>query len=239
MTFDQQEFDVRCEWGGHGVAFLAPISDVVVIVDVISFSTSVDVAVSRGALVYPYARRDESAKAYADSVGAILAEPFRKKTGYSLSPESLLEIPADTRLVLPSPNGSTLSLAARPTPVLCGCLRNAAAVASAASMMGRKIAVIPAGERWKDDGSLRPSFEDLVGAGAIISHLAGSWSPESRMAVAAFRSAQTGLESALRQCGSGKELIELGFEEDVAIAAQLDVSDCIPVLAGEAYTCQR
>jgi len=102
MTFSQQEFDIRCEWGAHGVAVLAPISDAVIIVDVISFSTSVDIAVSRGAFVYPYSRRDDTASAYTDSVGAILAEPFRKKEGFSLSPESLLNIPAGTRLVDPA-----------------------------------------------------------------------------------------------------------------------------------------
>lgn len=238
MTFDQEEFDIRCEWGGQGVSGLAPISEAVIIVDVLSFSTSVDVAVSRGATVYPFARRDESAQAYADSLGAILAEPLRTRTGFSLSPESLQDIPSGTRIVLPSPNGSRLSLAAKPTPVLCGCLRNATAVASAAGKIGRKIAVIPAGERWKDDGSLRPSFEDLVGAGAIISHLSGSWSPEARAAVAAFRSAKAGLESALEQCGSGKELIEMGYENDIQIAAQLDVSACVPMLVDDAFSCE-
>ena len=32
---DQGEFDIRCEWGLRGVQTLAPISDVVVIVDVL------------------------------------------------------------------------------------------------------------------------------------------------------------------------------------------------------------
>jgi 2-phosphosulfolactate phosphatase len=41
MTFDQQEFDIRCEWGAHGVAVLAPISDVLIIIAVLSFSSSV------------------------------------------------------------------------------------------------------------------------------------------------------------------------------------------------------
>jgi 2-phosphosulfolactate phosphatase len=168
MIFDQQEFDIRCEWGAHGIAALAPISDVIIIIDVLRFSTSVDVAVTQGAMVFPYRWRDDTALAYAGAVGAILADPERHPSRYSLSPASLTGIPHGTRLVLPSPNGATLTLAATPTPILAGCLRNAGAVAAVAQKYGRKIAVIPAGERWKDDGSLHPAFEDLIDAGAII-----------------------------------------------------------------------
>ena len=48
MFYDQSEFDIRQEWGLRGVEVLAPISDVVIVVDVLSFSTCVDVAVGRG-----------------------------------------------------------------------------------------------------------------------------------------------------------------------------------------------
>ena len=40
MTFDQTEYDIRCEWGPQGIAQLAPDSDAVIIVDVMSFTTS-------------------------------------------------------------------------------------------------------------------------------------------------------------------------------------------------------
>jgi 2-phosphosulfolactate phosphatase len=235
MFFDQQEFDIRCEWGEHGVAVLAPISDAVIIVDVLSFSTSVDIAVHRGASVVPYLWRDDRAAEFAASIGAELADPGRSKGRYSLSPESLVGIAAGTRLVLPSPNGATLTLAARPTPVLAGCLRNARAVALSAMKYGARIAVIAAGERWKDDHSLRPAFEDLIGAGAIISYLTGTLSPEAASAVAAFQAARLDLDRHLCQCSSGKELIERGFPEDVHLASQLDASDSAPTLIDGAF----
>ncbi len=235
MFFHQNEFDIRCEWGEHGVSVLAPISDVVVIVDVLSFSTSVDIAIHQGAIVFPYSRKDGQAAEFAASVHAELADPTGSQSKFSLSPQSLMYIEPGTRIVLPSPNGATLTLAAQSTPVLAGCLRNAQAVARAARKYGAKIAVIPAGERWFDDYSLRPSYEDLIGAGAIISHLSGTLSPEAISAVAAFQEARLTLGERLSQCSSGKELIERGFAEDVRLAAQLDASDSAPILMGGAF----
>jgi 2-phosphosulfolactate phosphatase len=235
MTFSQHEFDIRCEWGLEGVEQLAPISDVVIIVDVLSFSTCVDIAVQRGATVYPYHWRDQSAETFAAAVDAELAQPRRQRARYSLSPASLTALPAGMRLVLPSPNGSTLSLATGSTPTLAGCLRNAYAVAMAARDLGRRIAMVPGGERWPN-GHLRAAYEDWVGAGAIISHLGGTRSPEAEAAAAAFLAAKSDLGARLRLCGSGRELIERGFEEDVALASALDVSACAPMLVDGAYT---
>lgn len=234
MIYDQAEFAVRCEWGMPGVEHLAPISDVVIIVDVLSFCTCVDVAVGRGAAVYPFGFRNDSARTYAVVVGAQLASPQRSAGGYTLSPASLLTIPPGTRLVLPSPNGSTLSVGTGNTPTLAGCLRNARTVAAVAHTLGERIAVIPAGERWRD-GSLRPAWEDWVGAGAIIAHLPGARSPEADAARAAYRNALPDLAGALRRCSSGKELIAAGYAADVDLAAALDVSDVAPILRNRAY----
>jgi 2-phosphosulfolactate phosphatase len=231
--FSQAEFDVRLEWGKQGVGLLAPISDVVIIVDVLSFTTCVEIATSRKAIIYPYRGKWEMAGDFARSVGAELAEK-RRDAKYSLSPQSMTKIPEGIKLVLPSPNGSTLSLATGDTSTLAGCLRNAKAVAKTAKTYGERIAVIPAGERWLD-GTLRPSFEDLIGAGAIVHYLYGECSPEAYVASSAFRAAEKDLENRLLQCGSGKELIERGYKEDVLLAAELNISDCVPTLYDGAY----
>ena len=64
MTFDQREFDLRCEWGLYGVAHLAPSSDVGVVVDVLTLSTAGVVAAARGATVLPYRWQEDSATDY-------------------------------------------------------------------------------------------------------------------------------------------------------------------------------
>ncbi|KAB8145013.1 hypothetical protein F8S13_04035 [Chloroflexia bacterium SDU3-3] len=227
------ELLICCEWGERGVAQLAPLCDAVVIVDVLSFSTCVAVAVERGAEVLPYRFRDDSAEEYARERGALLAGP-RSSQGYTLSPRSLLGLPAGARLVLPSPNGATLSLGTGATPTFAGCLRNAAAVARAAQACGPRVAVIPAGERWPD-GSLRPGVEDQIGAGAIIHHMRGEKSPEAQVAEAAFLAARDRLAELLLQCASGRELAEKGFAPDVALAAELGCSAAAPVLRGGGY----
>jgi 2-phosphosulfolactate phosphatase len=233
MNFTQSEFDIRLEWGEHGVSLLAPISEVVIIIDVLSFTTSVVIAASRNAIIYPYRGKMELAQAFAVSVGAELAQK-RGNAKYSLSPKSMVGIPEGIKLVLPSPNGSTLTLATGETPTLAGCLRNARAVAEAAKKCGRRIAIIPAGERWPD-GSLRPSFEDLIGAGAIVHYLGGNGSPEAQAARSAFLNAEKDLKTLLPRCGSGKELVEREYTEDVHLASQLNVSDCVPTLVNGAY----
>jgi 2-phosphosulfolactate phosphatase len=235
MFFDQSEFDIRCEWGEQGVSALAPISDAVIIVDVLSFTTCVEIAVSRGAVVYPYRWKDFSSQEFAAAHGAELTGSRRDAGKYSLSPASLIRIPPGTRLVMPSPNGATLSLGAGSTPVIAGCLRNARAAAQAALRFGPRVAVIPAGERWSPSGSLRPSLEDWLGAGAILQHLPGARSPEAEAAAAVFRQLAPRLEELLLQCSSGKELVERGYPEDVRLAAQLDISAAAPALVEGAF----
>jgi 2-phosphosulfolactate phosphatase len=236
MFDDQTDFQERFEWGEEGVRRLAPHADVVVVVDVLSFATAVDIAVGRGAIVFPYPERGDAAVAFARQVEAILAGA-RVKEGYSLSPASLQTLPASTRLVLPSPNGARLvTIAANyAKTVLLGSLRNASAVANCCRSLGERIAVIAAGERWTGGetwgGTLRPAVEDFIGAGSILAALTPRLpSPEAVAAMAAFRATVDDLPSHLQKCASGKELIERGFASDVSLAAEHDVSRVVPRL---------
>ena len=221
---------VALEWGPLGARTLAEGSDVVVVVDVLSFSTALTVAIERGARVWPHTG-GEPARQLAREIDAVLAGNRSSHEGLTLSPASLMAVDSDTRLVLPSPNGSSIAFAAinGEVPVVAGCLRNAAAVSRYVDGFDR-IAIVPAGERWPD-GSLRPAYEDLVGAGAVIERLVGrnpaiEMTPEAEVAALAFRFLRP-----LELCPSGIELVERGYAEDVRIASEVDASDVVPMLA--------
>ncbi|MEK8029280.1 2-phosphosulfolactate phosphatase [Ideonella sp. DXS29W] len=234
MFAAQQGFDVRVDWGMPGLRNVAALCPAVVLVDVLSFSTCVDIACERGAAVWPYPHKDESAAAYAEQRSALLAGP-REQGGFSLSPSSLRAAPAGLKLVLPSPNGSALARACHAPAVIAGCLRNASAVASALSRSGDgPVAIIAAGEQWPD-GTLRVALEDLIGAGAIVHSLLGSKSPEALAAEAVFLAARDHLHDKLTACASGRELIERGYAEDVRLASQLNASSCVPRLVEGAF----
>ncbi|HEX7305365.1 2-phosphosulfolactate phosphatase [Lentzea sp.] len=218
--FSQEGYQLRLEWGPEGVTALRGC-DVLVVVDVLSFTTSVDLVVGNG--------------------GAVRPSRWGPESGKTLRPASLVGV---TGLVeLPSPNGSNLCALAAGTGrhVLAACLRNASAVARRATELGETIGVIPAGERWgldvlrrgpREFGPLRVAAEDYLGAGAVLAALSGSSSgqasPEARLAVAAFRG--TDVVAAVRDSGSGRELIGNGHAADVDLAVELDVSDAVPVL---------
>ncbi len=51
-AYEQEGFAVRFEWGPEGARELGRSSRVVIVVDVLSFSSAVDVAVARGAGVF-------------------------------------------------------------------------------------------------------------------------------------------------------------------------------------------
>src|SRR6478735_7143192 len=224
------------EWGPTGASAIGADVDVAVVVDVLSFTTTLSVAVERGIRVHPFRWKDERAAAHAAELDAVLAGP--RGPGVSLSSAAMLEVRGVERIVLPSPNGSAISagLVDRGATVVGACLRNRSAVAhwlAPRVAAGERVAVIAAGERWPD-GSLRPAVEDLWGAGAVLAGLVdlghADLSPEARVAELAFRAVVARLPADLPRCASGRELVDAGFGPDVDVASGLDASDVVPVL---------
>ncbi len=261
----QAAYAVRLETGPTGaVAVVAGLcgDDVAVVVDVLSFTTTLTLAVERGVEVHPFAWRDERAEGYARERDAVLAVGRLEAAASSsvveeraqrasrdrptLSPAAMLRgdgLAGVRRLVLPSPNGSTISalLADAGVGVVGACLRNAPAVADAlapALLRGSTLAVVASGERWAD-GSLRPAAEDVWGAGALLAALlergVTGLSPEAALAVAAWRAVAPDPVAALNACAGGRELAAGGFGEDVDMAAEVGVTDVVPVLLGGAF----
>lgn len=234
----QRDFRIRFDWGPTGAAAVVDPAGTAVVVDVLSFTTTLTVAVERGMTVFPFGWKDERAQAYAAERGAVLARGRSLREGVSLSPASVRASTGVDRLVLPSPNGSSIAfaLAGSGATVVGAALRNAAGVARWLAARGGPVAVVAAGERWPD-GTLRPAVEDLWGAGAVVAGLVDlgvtGLSPEARVAERAYRAAR--LPEDLLACASGQELAGIGFESDVEIAAELDATDVVPVLVDEAF----
>ncbi|MEV0713769.1 2-phosphosulfolactate phosphatase [Asanoa sp. NPDC050611] len=237
----QRGYGVRFDWGPEGARRLAPGSAYAVVVDVLSFTTSVSVLVDAGTRVHPRGWQDG-----ANPAGVPVAVGRSAVTAdqpWSLSPAALRRAPAPADLVLPSPNGSAIAAAIKDhCDLVAGSLRNARAVGRwlrhhDVGTPDRPLTVIAAGERWPD-GTLRPALEDLLGAGAIIDALdaAATQSPEARTAAHAYRAAAGDLRRTIMDSASGRELAAIGFAEDVAIALETNTSAIVPVLRDGAFS---
>lgn len=239
--WSQSGYAVRFDWGLVGAEQTADPHGAVVVVDVLSFTTAVNVAVERGIDVYA-APWDDAAGDLAVARDASLAvgrSATSARSPWSLSPATIAAAPFTPRLVLPSPNGSAIAAASGAGTVVAASLRNAAAVAAWVASRTDElgvVTVIAAGERWPDD-SLRPALEDALGAGAVIAGLlaAGLHASPEAAAMAAIYRGTADVGSAVRDCASGRELIERGFAPDVDIAVECDASTCVPVLVDGAF----
>jgi 2-phosphosulfolactate phosphatase len=233
----QPGFEVRLGWGPQGIEALAPHVRAIVLVDVLRFTTALDVAVALGAQVapapWPY-RHDQT------PAGVEVADGGGPRR-LSLSPGSLAGLGAADAIVLPSLNGSHCSAlaSAHAVAVVGASLRNASAVAQwlLNAGPGLPVAVIACGERWPD-GSLRPGSEDLLGAGAVVQALRTArhgltCSSEARSAADSYGAAAGDLALALADSVSGRELITKGLGPDLEWAAAPDVSRCAPLLSAE------
>lgn len=82
---------------------------------------------------------------------------------------------------------------------------------------------------------MRPAIEDWIGAGAVVSALAessgaGPLSAEAWAAKALYEGI-TDVPGLVSECASGRQLAEMGFGDDVAVATEMDITTAVPMLA--------
>jgi 2-phosphosulfolactate phosphatase len=206
----QSSYQVRFDWGVEGADAVASDADVIVIVDVLSFCTTVDLAVADGGSVELAGVEGEPGAAEAPgSDGARIAAALADRSATVIA-GSLRNATAVARWILAHQDETGNRLA---------------------------IAIIAAGDRG--DHGTRVAVEDLLGAGAVIDALAAigldACSPEAAVASAAFASLRRATKHLVTASASGRELAERGFADDIRLAAQTDVSTTVPVLREFAF----
>lgn len=241
----QAPYRCKLEWGIGGSKRAASRGDIVVIVDTLSFSTTITHAVSRGARIYPCAKFDDTLK-MAKAIGAEIAvrrHEVPSKGRYCLSPATFDGIADGKKVILPSHNGGTCcGYAEAAGYVFAGALVNASAVASEVSRLMPTshggVTVVACGEKEEDPElgvHLRMAIEDYVAAGAIIAGIDYQKSPEARVSEAAYLGCADRLAELLWESVSGRELRARGFGDDIVFAARLDAIPIVPVLQAGAF----
>ena len=228
-----------------GVRRVDPDVDVLIVVDVLSFTTAVEVALTHGLEVLPFGSGD--AAAYATSEKAmVVGDPA---SGLAGSPTAIAEYSEAShsagRLLIPESSGSALcfGLIEHPATVVAASLRNRTAVAEwvlarQAEKGDRfRVAVIATGDERAD--GIRFAAEDLLGAGAVIDALAvvgiDYCSPEAAVATAAFGALKRATGHLISASVSGQEVLAMGLRSDIDLASEIDVSRTVPVLRGNLF----
>jgi 2-phosphosulfolactate phosphatase len=197
--FAQSSYQVRLEWGVDGLARLAP-ADIVVVVDVLRFSSTVVSQVADGQTV--------PLDADADAV--------------SLNGAAVARAAGDGEVVL----GSLRNAAAVAQHVLRrqgerGQRTSVAIIAAGERVSREEAAVRFAVEDQLGAGAIIAALGDLG-----IDHC----SPDAAVAGEGFRALRGATKHLLTASGSGRELAEAGRRDEVLSAAAVDAASVVPLL---------
>lgn len=199
--FGQSSYQVRLEWGVDGLARLAP-SDIVVVVDVLRFSSTVIQAVERGGTVAM------DASAHATSInGAVAAEAAARTATVFAGGLRNASAVARAVMAVQHERGARTSIAV----IACG------------ERTGREpgAPLRFAVEDLLGAGAVIAALSDLG-----IDHS----SPDAAVAGEAFRSLRGAARHLLTASGSGRELDAAGRRDEVLAAAAVDAASVVPVL---------
>lgn len=203
--FDQSSYQVRFDWGVDGLRRLAP-ADVVIVVDVIRFTTNVAAAVARG-------ERVALADAHAVSVNGAAVAQAAAELGH-----------APVVFAGALRNAAAVARAALAEQERRGA-RTSIAVIAAGEKDGEGLRF--AVEDLLGAGAVIAALSDLG-----VDHS----SPEAVAPAESFRALRRAVKHLLTASGSGRELEGDARHADVKPAAVIDDLDVVPVLRDGAFT---
>jgi len=235
---------VHVEWGMIGAQQAAGRGDVVVVVDVLSFSTEIVLAAAEGKTCLVYSDTELEAMGGIEAAAAALdARPYRRfhhlgDDDAGLPPAGSGSSASWERVLFRSTNGASATRAAEAAPeLLIGSLRNARACAGhlgrlLASTAVQRVTLVACGSvTVTGEGyRFRPALEDWLAAGRIAAHLASAGlvlSPEAHAAAGCWPG-----DEMLPACVAANTLIEAGLGEMVELAFAVDRSDAVPSRLG-------
>ncbi len=235
-------YQCHLEWGYAGIPPAVDRRDVLVIIDTLSFSTSVVTGVHNQGVIQPLPDLEDFDQhgLAADIEVAVHRHEVPDKGQFSLSPLTYDRDLTGQTIVLWSLNGGTCCLMDRnASAVIVGALVNATAVAGTIRLLinsGRAVGVtiLACGEHYPDPKkareTLRFAIEDYLGTGAILAGLDIDKSPEAVVCERAYLQSKHDLTSLIWHSTSGRELRDMGFPDDVRFATRIDRYNTVPVL---------
>ena len=201
--FTQDTYQVRMEWGTAGLSRLAP-ADVIVVVDVLRFSSVVS---ERTAAGEELALADLAPRSLNGAAVAALAADQEHEPVVLIGSLRNASAVADAIVEVQNRRGA----------------RTAVAVIAAGELTSRAA-----------DAQVRFAVEDQLGAGAIIDALSARGldhtSPEAAAAGEAYRALGGAVRHLLGASGSGRELAERDERAVTAAAASVDADRVAPRL---------
>ena len=200
--FDQSSYQVRLDWGVDGLARLAA-SDIVVVVDVLRFSSTVIQAVERGEEF----RLDADARSISINGAAVAEAAAATQSSVMLGALRNAAAVAAAVLAVQKERGARTSVAVIP----CGEL------ASREPGAPLRFAV----EDLLGAGAVVSALTDLG-----IDHS----SPDAAAAAESFRALRGATRHLLSASGSGRELAQADRSDEVTAAAAVDAASVVPVL---------
>ncbi|MDB5056237.1 MAG: 2-phosphosulfolactate phosphatase [Bacilli bacterium] len=216
----------------------------VIVIDILRATTNIITALQYGsACVIPFETIEQTKAIYTHRDLLCGERECRKIAGFDLGNSPLeyrTSIIRGKRILLTTTNGTRVIRQARlANHILIGAFINAQACAKEAIKLNQDISLLCAGTNDLF------SWEDGLCAGCIVNEMVNY--SEARPDIndfglcmqSSFLQVKDLLPQALLQCANGKKLRGLGFEEDIAYCAQMNLTELVPIFDQGVILSQR